>query len=114
MEASLANLKEGAVIEQFDQELMAVIENIADPNTDATEARKITLTVTLKPRKERDLCNITIACRTKLSGNANMESQLRIGFDRENGVIEAIEPVQRPLFGPKAELHELDQQQEQK
>ena len=50
---SLTGLSDGAAIAMFDEELQKVAKNIADPNTSAKKARKITLTVTMMPDEER-------------------------------------------------------------
>jgi len=48
MSSKLINFANGALAEQLENELDRVLENIYDPNTSPTAARKITLTVTLK------------------------------------------------------------------
>jgi hypothetical protein len=37
----------GALAERANEELQKILENIADPNTDAKKKRKLTLTITL-------------------------------------------------------------------
>lgn len=64
---SLRNIKGGAAIEQFDQSISEVVENICDPNTEATAVRKITLVMTVKPSKERNEGVIEVACSSKLA-----------------------------------------------
>ena len=45
MNLNLAEMANGAFMEQFNIELKKVLANIADPNTDPKKARKITLVV---------------------------------------------------------------------
>lgn len=51
---NLAEMAQGAFMEQFHIELHIVLANIKDPNTDPKKARKITLTATLKSDEERE------------------------------------------------------------
>lgn len=60
---NLAEMAQGAFMEQFHLELAKVLTNIKDPNTDAKAARKITLTVTLKADDDREV--VTFAVQTK-------------------------------------------------
>ena len=45
---SIIDMARGAIKERADYEMTRVVENILDPNTSATAARKITITLTLK------------------------------------------------------------------
>lgn len=46
---SIIDMARGAIKERVDYEMTRVVENILDPNTSATAARKITITLNLKP-----------------------------------------------------------------
>lgn len=76
---SLANLGEGAVIEAFDTELQRVLQNIVDPNTDAKQAREITLKVKIKPDSERSIGMVSIVATSKLAPAKPVESTILIG-----------------------------------
>jgi len=54
IEKSVLEMAKGALIEQFNTEFVKIGSNILDPNTDATKARKITLTLTFKPDENRE------------------------------------------------------------
>lgn len=43
---SIIDMARGAIKERADYEMTRVVENILDPNTSATAARKITITLT--------------------------------------------------------------------
>lgn len=89
---SLANMKEGAIIEAFDHELQEVWKNIMDPNTTGA-ARTITLTVTLTPgKKSRELVDIKGNVAKKLAPVAPVETSALVG-EGENGV-EAAELIE--------------------
>jgi len=66
-EITLANLGGGAALERFSEELEKVLENILDVNTDAKKTRSITMTVAIKPTKERNQAAVGIACTSKLA-----------------------------------------------
>ena len=55
---SLANVRGGAVIEAFDEELAQVLDNINDPNTNPSAARELTLKLKIKPDDDRTISDI--------------------------------------------------------
>ncbi len=61
----LANLANGAAPELFKRELVDVLRNIADPNTDAKTVRSITLEVRFYPNAQRDTIGIELGCKSK-------------------------------------------------
>lgn len=63
---NLAEMAQGAFMEQFDIELQKVLVNIMDPNTDPAKPRKITLTATLKPDENRDLVSFAVQSKAAL------------------------------------------------
>ena len=100
MDVSLDNLRAGAVMEKFDDELKKVIENIMDPNTEAGKSRAINITVNIKPRKdEREVCAMDIVVKSKLAPTRSLQSQLAVGVN-QYGEIAAKEyvPKQGELF----------------
>lgn len=96
---SLANLKDGAVLELFDRELENVMLNIQDPNTDPKAKREIVLKVTFKPDEERFFTRLTIGISSRLPGIKAIETSCVMGVDTR-GVVEAREviPRQKSLF----------------
>ncbi|MBC2741569.1 MAG: hypothetical protein HGJ93_00590 [Desulfosarcina sp.] len=77
---SLSNLGGGAAIERFDDELRAVLDNIADPNTVENAAREVVLKVKIKP-KERDYARVEIICSSKLAPADSYNTNIYIGAD---------------------------------
>lgn len=65
---SLASLCNGAVLELFQNELVNVITNIADPNTSAKTVRKIKIEVLIKPDEDRTAASATVEVTAKLAG----------------------------------------------
>jgi hypothetical protein len=77
---SLANLGAGAAIERFDDELQAVLNNIADPNTNEKAAREVVLKVKIKP-EDRNYAKIEIVCTSKLAPAESYATNIYIGAD---------------------------------
>lgn len=50
---SILQMARGAIQERADYEMTGLLNNILDPNTSATAARKLTITLTLKPDDTR-------------------------------------------------------------
>lgn len=65
---TLENLAGGAAAEQFGYELEKVLRNIADPNTDPGEKRKISLEVVFVPADDRESAHVMVKVASKLAG----------------------------------------------
>ncbi|PEJ46938.1 replication terminator protein [Bacillus sp. AFS002410] len=77
----LQSFADGAVAERFNQELLKVLGNIADPNTDAKKARKLTITVTLKADEQRDIAQVSIEAKTTLAAAKPVETKIVMDYD---------------------------------
>ncbi|MED1603027.1 replication terminator protein [Alkalihalophilus marmarensis] len=77
----------GGLAEKFDDELKKVLENIADPNTDPTKVRSVTVTVSLKGDKNRELAATTIRATSKLAPYEDVETQIVLDRDSKGRVI---------------------------
>lgn len=97
---TLDTLGGGALSELFAAELGRVLANLADPNTDEKMKRSITMTVSFKPNRDRDVADVDIACHSKLAGISKVSTQLFVG--RQQGKLIAVEndPRQSNLFDP--------------
>lgn len=97
-EVALDTLAGGALPERFDMQLAKVLENIQDPNTEATEVRSITLEVKLKPSEDRDRAQTAVRVKTKLAGPKPVETTVHMG--RKDGRLVAVDydPRQSELF----------------
>lgn len=85
--------------ELFDAELSRVLQNIADPNTDAKAKRVITLTFTFKPGKERTAAKVETKCKATLAGINTVESDVFIGMSKGQLIaVEGTDPRQGKLF----------------
>lgn len=95
---TLGTVANGAAEELFATEVLRVLGNIVDLNTDHKQARSITLTVTFVPNELRDEADIQVKCVSKLAGLKKLRSHVYVGSHR--GVLVAVEhnPKQAGLF----------------
>lgn len=88
-EVALDTLGSGAAVELFGAELAKALANIADVNTAAEAKREITLTVTIKPSKDRSFGTVAISCRSRLAFIKPYESAFHMGI--HEGSVRAFE-----------------------
>lgn len=86
MNIDLNSLAEGAVAEKLDAEFRKVLKNMVDPNTDPTKARSITVTLTFKGNKKRELWDCSVKAVSKLAPSKDVDSTFIVGRG-ENGVV---------------------------
>lgn len=90
IQATLTNLGGGAAAELFQTDLAKVLANIVDPNTKPDARREISLKVSIKPSKDRELCAVAISTAVKLAPAEAFETQLFVS-QRRDGTIESSE-----------------------
>lgn len=78
----------GELTQQINREMEAVARNIADPNTEAKTARKITVTITLKPNEQRDFITTSITTKSTLAPTLGAVTALAVGKNLKTGEIE--------------------------
>lgn len=81
----------GALTEQINRELENVTRNILDPNTDEKKARKIPVTITLKPNGNRDFSSVGVEAKSALAPALGAVTALQMGKDLRTGEVAAIE-----------------------
>jgi uncharacterized protein YuzE len=86
---NLAEMAQGAFMEQFHRELNQVLTNIADPNTDPKKARKITLTMTLKPDENREVVTVETQSKSTLVPPKPLGTTIIIDRDNDGSVVGA-------------------------
>lgn len=64
---NIEQFSNGELTQQINREMEAVARNIADPNTEAKTARKITVTITMKPNEQRDFITTSITTKSALA-----------------------------------------------
>lgn len=81
---NLGSIARGALMELFMIEIDKVAANIADTNTNATEERRLTLELILKPDAYRKAIDVTTRASLKLAPVADHASRVYLGRDTDN------------------------------
>ena len=84
---NIANLARGAVVEQFDYELQKTLDNIMDLNTDASKARKITISVSIKPSKNRNTATVAVQTKSTLVPVSPLETNIMMDRDSTGHIV---------------------------
>ncbi|MFY0127900.1 MULTISPECIES: replication terminator protein [Bacillus cereus group] len=87
MAIDLNTFAEGALAERFDTEFQRVLENIADPNTDPTKKRKITLTLTLSGTKKREVLDCIVQAKSTLAPTEEIGTKILMGQDATGEIV---------------------------
>lgn len=109
---SILAMARGAISERVDYEMGRVIENIADPNTEAARPRVITLKLTLLPASDREMIYVKAEAQTKLQPTTAVQTTLGTAIDPSTGEMRFVEmtaqmPGQKLLFGDEEEPNVL-------
>lgn len=88
---NLETFANGAFTAQVNRAIEEVTKNIQDPNTDATAARKITVTIGFKPNQDRTLAPIGIQSKTTLAPALGAVTAIQMAKDLVTGEIQAAE-----------------------
>ncbi|MCM2675598.1 replication terminator protein [Alkalicoccobacillus plakortidis] len=83
----LNNFADGGLAEKFNDELQKVLENMADPNTDPTKVRSITLSVSLKGDKKREVADVSVRATSKLQPYEDLETKLIMDRDSKGKMV---------------------------
>jgi hypothetical protein len=75
---SIMDMANGAIKERVDYEVGAIIANILDPNTKADAARKITVTLTLKPDCDRQVVSVSAVSKSTPCPTSAIQTSLFI------------------------------------
>lgn len=84
---NLNEFAEGALAERFNEELRKVLDNIADPNTDPSKNRTVTITVQLHGDDQRDIVNASVIAKSKLLHAKEVQTKLLMDADGEGNVV---------------------------
>jgi len=74
---------------KFSRELDKVLQNIADPNTDPTKARKLTVELKFVPNENRDIASVEIIAKSSVQSDTSSSTAMLIDRDREGNVVGA-------------------------
>ena len=81
MNVDLSSIGGGALQERFNREFEKVVKNMKDPNTPYKEARKITITLTLKQDEDRVIAQCNCEVASKLAKPKSFDTSFGIGRD---------------------------------
>ena len=81
-----------------DEAIREVLENIVDPNTEATAKRSVTLTIKLNPDKERSTLGIELGVKTSFAPRETIGAMAFISHTRDGVVAVENDPGQRNLY----------------
>lgn len=105
---SLSDLMDGGLEERFNQELTKVWQNIYDPNTNPTAARKVVMEVKIVPNERRDSVQFHVNVSSKLAPHVALTQTVMLSLGAD-GTITATErteqvPGQLDMEGNEAPL----------
>lgn len=100
---SLATMLRGEALAQFDAVLEQVAANIMDPNTEATQARTISLVLKVKPTTSREVAAVSVAVTPKLAPSKPATTTFVIGLSKDGAVLHELAGKQQPLFNVEGE-----------
>lgn len=88
---NMEDFASGAFTTQINRALEEVTKNIQDPNTDATAARKITVTIAFKPNEQRNFVATGVQTKTALAPALGAVTAISMGKNLKTGEVEAVE-----------------------
>ena len=94
----LTTIGQGAAVALFDAELKKVLDNIADPNTEAEAVREITLMVRFAPGETRRSAALGIEVKSKLAGHKGTTGAVFFGIVEGKRAAVESDPTQGKLF----------------
>jgi hypothetical protein len=86
---NLSTLAGGAVGERINIELQKIAENVQDPNTDWKKARKVVVTITLKPDEEREIALVSADVKTTLAPAHGIATKIIFGVENDGTPVAA-------------------------
>lgn len=88
---SILQMARGAFEERVDVEMAKVIANILDPNTKATQKRKLTLTLELSPDDDRTNILVQFAVKSALAPMVPARTSLWVAGEETTGEVQVVE-----------------------
>ena len=100
----ICTMKDGAVVERINAELMKVAANVRDLNTDPKAPREISIKLKLLPTEDRESMGIVVSCASKLVSGEKLTG--RVYFDDRGHPVEQKEVKPGNLFEEAVEATE--------
>lgn len=79
IQLDLSAIGEGGLQEKVDKELEKVFDNILDPNTDSKTARKLIITLTMKPDDTRQTVSTSMEVKSTLAPQLGIATTVLVG-----------------------------------
>lgn len=86
-EVDLNTFAGGALLDRVNNDMQKIMENIYDPNTDATKARKLNITITLNPDKNREVIATDLVTKITLASASSVSTTMLVGKDVNTGKV---------------------------
>lgn len=84
---NLDELMDGAVNEQFNQNLAQLWDNVFDPNTDPKKARVLTMKIKIVPNERRDSAEMRVSFTKTLAQNNDLAQTVMLELSGNGSVI---------------------------
>jgi hypothetical protein len=86
----------GGVIESLHHEIQQVLNNVADPNTEAKKVREVRLVIKVKPNEHRNMAEVSVQASSKLIAAAPLSTAIIIDKDGNRAVAAEIFDGENP------------------
>lgn len=86
-ELKLSELAHGAVQEKFEREMVKVLANIGDPNTEPTKPREVNIKLKITPDEYREFSDVVCTVSSKLVPDSDLGMKFIIGRDLESNFV---------------------------
>jgi hypothetical protein len=94
---SIDKLAGGGASERIQREINKIAENVLDPNTKADATRTLTISLTIKPNKQRQVGEAELVVKSSLAPAAGLPTSFVFDFDSEgNAVMEELKTGRDP------------------
>ena len=94
---NIANIANGALVEQVDAEIQKVLQNIADPNTDPERKRKINITLIFEGDSDREIADVSFETKSILVPSRRQTT--RVAFEKHGSDMVAEELTRGTMKG---------------
>lgn len=83
MQININTLAGGAMAERINRELQKVADNVLDPNTNATAARTVTVTIKIKPDEAREIGMTDIQVKSSLAPAKGIPAKFYFDYGKD-------------------------------
>ena len=80
---SIDQLAGGGASERIQRELNKIAENVLDPNTKADATRTLTIQLTIKPNKQRQVGDAELVVKSSLASAAGLPTSFIFDWDKD-------------------------------